>query len=62
MFSEQPTHDTSFMGKGLSAGMLITEAPFGKERCRTHIQHGQGCFGCLCQGCAGQQLECCRHG
>ena len=39
MISEQPAHDAFFMGKRLSAGMLIAEAALGEEFGGSYVQH-----------------------
>ena len=41
MLSEQPAHNAFFMGKRLSAGMLIAEAALGEELRGFNVQYDQ---------------------
>ena len=41
MLSEQPAHNAFFMGKRLSAGMLIAEATLGEELRGLYVQYDQ---------------------
>ena len=41
MLSEQPAHNALFMGKRLSAGMLIAEAALSEKLCGLYVQYDQ---------------------